>query len=66
VSALPEPIRSISHFNPFFYMIDGFRYGFTGVADGSLLAGVLMVAILNTALAVTCYLLLRAGWRLKT
>tara|TARA_R110000868_G_scaffold120773_5_gene320641 strand:- start:8314 stop:9078 length:765 start_codon:yes stop_codon:yes gene_type:complete len=66
VSALPEPIRSISHFNPFFYMIDGFRYGFTGVADGSLLAGVLMVAILNAALAVTCYLLLRAGWRLKT
>jgi hypothetical protein len=44
VDKLPEPFRSASHFNPFFYMIDGFRYGFIGHAEGSLLAGVGLVA----------------------
>jgi ABC-2 type transport system permease protein len=66
ISRLPEPIRLISQFNPFFYMIDGFRYGFTGVADGSLTIGVILVGVVNIALAVGCYVLLRAGWRLKT
>ena len=66
VNALPEPIATISHFNPFFYMIDGFRYGFIGTADGNLLAGVLVVLALNIALGVASYLLLHAGWRLKS
>ena len=66
VTALPEPISTISHFNPFFYMIDGFRYGFTGHADGNLAIGALLVLAINLALAVACYLLLRAGWRLKS
>jgi len=66
VDKLPEPFRTASHFNPFFYLIDGFRYGFIGHADGSLLAGVLMTAGLVVVLAVTCWLLFRAGWRLKT
>ena len=34
VSGLPEPFRTISQYNPFFYMIAGFRYGFTGHTDG--------------------------------
>tara|TARA_R110000868_G_scaffold5138_4_gene31770 strand:- start:17989 stop:18801 length:813 start_codon:yes stop_codon:yes gene_type:complete len=66
ISRLPEPIRLISQFNPFFYMIDGFRYGFTGFADGSVTVGVILVGVINIVLAVVCYLLLRAGWRLKT
>lgn len=66
VNILPEPVRTISHFNPFFYMIDGFRYGFTGVADGSLTIGVILVLAINIALAAACYLVLRAGWRLKS
>tara|TARA_R110002095_G_scaffold97247_2_gene85350 strand:- start:2311 stop:3123 length:813 start_codon:yes stop_codon:yes gene_type:complete len=66
ISRLPEPIRLISQFNPFFYMIDGFRYGFTGFADGSVTVGVILVGVINIGLAVVCYLLLRAGWRLKT
>jgi ABC-2 type transport system permease protein len=36
VDKLPEPFRTASHFNPFFYLIDGFRYGFIGHADGSI------------------------------
>lgn len=66
ISRLPEPVRLISQFNPFFYMIDGFRYGFTGFADGSLTVGVIVVGVINIVLAVVCYRLLRAGWRLKT
>jgi ABC-2 type transport system permease protein len=66
VDRLPEPFRSASHFNPFFYLIDGFRYGFIGHANGNLLAGVVMTAVLTIGLAVTCWLLFRAGWRLKT
>ncbi|WP_339738030.1 ABC transporter permease [uncultured Maricaulis sp.] len=66
ISRLPEPIRLISQFNPFFYMIDGFRYGFTGFADGSVMVGVILVGVINIALAIGCYLLLRAGWRLKS
>ena len=66
VDALPEPIATISHFNPFFYMIDGFRSGFIGHADGSLTVGVLLVLAINIVLGAACYLLLRAGWRLKS
>ena len=66
VSRLPETIQLISHFNPFFYMIDGFRYGFIGVADGNLTIGVIAVAAINLVLAAACYLLLASGWRLKS
>jgi ABC-2 type transport system permease protein len=66
VDRLPEPFRSASHFNPFFYLIDGFRYGFIGHSDGNLAIGVVMTGGLVVALAVICWLLFRAGWRLKT
>jgi ABC-2 type transport system permease protein len=66
VTMLPEPIRSISQYNPFFYMIDGFRYGFTGVSDGSVMVGAILILVINIALAAACYSVLRAGWRLKS
>src|SRR5579864_8022814 len=44
VNNLPEPFRTISHYNPFFYLIAGFRYGFTGHTDGSLAIGVAVTA----------------------
>jgi ABC-2 type transport system permease protein len=66
VDRLPEPFRSVSHYNPFFYMIDGFRYGFIGVADGSLMIGVALVAVLNAILAVACWTLFHTGYRLRT
>ena len=50
VDRLPEPFRTASRFNPFFYLIDGFRYGFIGVAEGSILAGAVMTAGLAFAL----------------
>jgi len=66
VEILPEPFYTISHVNPVFFMIDGFRYGFIGAHDSPLLIGGLVVLAINIALLVASYLLLRSGWRLKS
>lgn len=66
IEVLPEPFYTLSHINPFFYMIDGFRYGFTGHADGSILTGVIFILALNAILLTASYLVLRSGWRLKS
>ena len=66
VEALPEPFATLSHYNPFFYLIDGFRYGFVGAAEGSLAVGVALTAGLTLALSWACYEAFRRGWRLKT
>ena len=66
VDRLPEPFRTLSHFNPFFYLIDGFRYGFIGITDGPLAAGVISSALLSVALGLWCWWLFWKGYRLKT
>jgi ABC-2 type transport system permease protein len=66
VSRLPEPFRTASKFNPFFYVISGFRYGFIGVMDGSLAVGVAGTAVLAIALALVCLWMFATGYRLKT
>ncbi len=66
VARLPEPFRSASHFNPFFYLISGFRYGFIGHADGSLAIGVISTAVLCVALAAVCFWMFATGYKLKT
>jgi ABC-2 type transport system permease protein len=66
VERLPEPFRTISHWNPFFYLIDGFRYGFIGKAEGSLPIGVAAAGALTVGLAWLTLDLFRRGWRLKT
>ena len=47
VENLPEPFAAISHCNPFFYLIDGFRYGFIGHAEGNIWIGVVMSGVLT-------------------
>ena len=66
VANLPEPFATISHFNPIFYMIDGFRFGFIGHAEGNLWVGALMSAGLIVALGISNWLVFRSGWRLKS
>jgi ABC-2 type transport system permease protein len=66
VDRLPEPFKTFSHYNPFFYMISGFRYGFIDRADGSLAVGVAVVAGLNLVLAAACWALFQTGYRLKS
>ncbi len=55
----------ISHANPFFYIIDGFRSGFIGVSDGLMVQGAVILALVNVALWALCYRVIRSGWRLK-
>src|SRR5579885_964675 len=62
---LPGLWRAIAHLNPFFYMIDGFRYGFIGHADGSLLAGVLVLAGADLLLGLLLWRLLASGYKLR-
>lgn len=66
VDALPEPFATISHFNPIFYMIDGFRAGFIGHAEGSLAIGVALSGVLTLILAWTNWAVFKSGWRLKS
>jgi len=65
IQRLPEAIQAAAHFNPFFYMIDGFRYGFIGHADGNLTAGLVVMAGINTALWLLATHLFRIGYKLK-
>jgi ABC-2 type transport system permease protein len=66
VSRLHEPFRTISQYNPFFYMISGFRYGFIGSADSSIGVGVAVVGGLTLVMGAICWWLFQTGYRLKS
>ena len=66
VDRLPEPFRTASHYNPFFYLIAGFRYGFIGHSDGSIVIGVATTAVLVAGLTWVCLWMFASGYRLKT
>jgi ABC-2 type transport system permease protein len=66
VENLSPMFRAISHANPFFYIISGFRYGFLGVADSPILIGSVVILTLNLVLGLACYALLRRGWKIKS
>ena len=66
IQSLPAIWQNASHFNPFFYMIDGFRYGFFGVSDAS---PWLSLGIVGGALAVVGTIalqLLRSGYKIRS
>ncbi len=65
IERLPETVQIIAHLNPFFYMIDGFRYGMIGSSDGSLLAGVIVMICGNIILWLFCNRLFFVGYKLK-
>jgi ABC-2 type transport system permease protein len=65
IERLPEAWRFIAHFNPFFYLIDGFRYGFIGHADGSLGIGAFVVLGVNAVLWAIAHRMFATGYRLK-
>jgi ABC-2 type transport system permease protein len=66
VDTLAPTWAAISHANPFFYIISGFRYGFLSIADSPVGFGAAVVLVIDVGLAVLCYQLLRRGWRLKS
>jgi ABC-2 type transport system permease protein len=65
VHQLSPRFQAVSHANPFFYVISGFRAGFLGTSDSPLWVGAIGLLVLNVALWATCYSLLRSGWKIK-
>jgi ABC-2 type transport system permease protein len=65
VHQLAPAFQKVSHANPFFYVISGFRSGFLGVSDSPLMVGGLGLLVLNVALWAVCYRLLKSGWKIK-
>ena len=65
IQSLPAFWQVVSHLNPFFYMIDGFRYGFFGVSDSSPLASLSVVAVSFALIAAICLWMLRSGYKLR-
>ena len=66
ISVLPEPFLTLSHFNPFFYLIDGFRYGAAGVSDATPAIGLAVTLGVDAVLAVIAWRWLSTGYRLKS
>lgn len=65
-NSLPEFWKNFSHFNPFFYMIDGFRFGITGHADSNLTVGMIYILTLNLILGAALFVMLKRGYRIKS
>ena len=65
IHSLPPFWLTISHLNQFFYMIDGFRYGFFGQSDVNPLVSVSIVSAFLVVLALLAIRLLRSGYRLR-
>jgi ABC-2 type transport system permease protein len=65
IRALPEVWQAVSHANPFFYMIDGFRYGFFGVSDFAPAASLAVVGASLAAVSWITLLLLKSGYKLR-
>jgi ABC-2 type transport system permease protein len=65
IHSLPDFWLRLSHANPFFYMIDGFRYGFFGLSDVSPAASLAVVSASLVAVSFACLALLRSGYKLR-
>jgi ABC-2 type transport system permease protein len=65
IQSLPPFWQAASHANPFFYMIDGFRYGFFGLSDTSPWLSLAIVVAFCTALTALTLALIARGWKLR-
>lgn len=65
VQQLPAMWQVIAHYNPFFYMIDGFRYAFIGQADGNVVIGIVVLVVINVFLAALSLRMLNTGYKIK-
>jgi len=66
IHSLPPFWQGVSHFNPFFYMIDGFRYGFFGVSDVSPWLSFGVVGATLLVVSILCLYLLRSGYKIRS
>jgi ABC-2 type transport system permease protein len=65
IHSLPPIWQTISHFNPFFYMIDGFRYGFFGISDVSPSFSLLIISVFFLGVSALTLRLLSTGYKLR-
>ena len=65
IKVMSEPFYTMALLDPFFYMIDGFRYGFLGVANSSVIVGVWVTGLLSVAGIFAVWLMFRSGYKLK-
>ena len=66
IDNLPSFLQTISKCNPFFYMIDGFRYSFLEESDGSIFVGSIYLTILTILFWFISYLLYKRGYKIKS
>ena len=67
IDKLPDLLQTISKANPFFYMIDGFRYCFIGTSDGSILVGTYIFRLILSLLSwFTAYYLYKKGYKIRS
>ena len=65
ITILPKNFYLISQLNPFFYMIDGFRFSMIGYADSNIYMGGIVLLALNISLYVIIIIILKSGYKLK-
>ena len=66
INKLPDFLKILSHYNPFFHMIDGFRYSFIGQLDGSIKFGILLLLIVSLISSFLAYHLFNKGYKIKS
>ena len=65
VHSLPPFWQAVSHLNPFFYIVDGFRYGFVGVSDVPPLVSLAVVCATLAAVSTVALWMLKTGYKLR-
>ena len=66
IDSLHSGFQAVSHANPFFYVISGFRYGFLGTTDSPIWVGAIGLLVLNAILVAINYAALDRGWKIKS
>ena len=65
IDRLPPLFYDLAHLNPFFFMIDGFRWAFLGESDTAPWIGAVVLALVNVALWLSAWAMVRSGYKLK-
>lgn len=66
IDSLPPLWQQLAQFNPFFHMIDGFRYGFIGAGDSGPVVGIFVLLAVNILLGWLCLRMLKTGYKIKS
>jgi ABC-2 type transport system permease protein len=65
IDRLPSWAQAVARYNPFFYNIDGFRYGFLGQEPSQPGTGIVVLLVLDAVLLGSCYAMIKSGYKLK-